>query len=603
MADYVYLFETRLTSDQKRALIAIRDVARAKGMTSFLTGGAIRDMSSGSPVRDLDVTVQGNALKLRKEIEKAGGVVHGEYEPSQSLYVKFPGGVRVEVVSAHTIEFPKPGKAVYHPSTILEDLKQRDFTANAMALSLNEGSFALLMDPLNGISDVETRTLRLISNYGFIEDPSRLIRAARLIARLGWVMDEKTGLRYQSGKDEDYISVLTSFQRGYELEEILHEEDGLRVLKALEQDGWMKHLYPAWTVAKVNATGLRHLLDTWGQLQTQGVNPDVSAASAELMTAKLSPKEISALKKMFPRPGFVAEWEALEGAAKEFAKQLSAKEMNTPSAAWKLLTSANPDAVLWLAYTAPTVAIKNKFTNFFTVWPQARQKTPHLIMQEMRITPELPRYQELLDALFFAFMDNKLTTEEEIRKFLEPYSPPAPPPPVHVRRPRAAKKSEPKAPRASRAKKAVAIAAAAGTEAVAVPAVTLKPERAAKAAVVKEPAKKVAAKEVAPAKKAAPVAKKAVVKPVKKATAKKAVTKPAKKVAAKKTAAKPVKKAAPKRPVTKAKKVAAKKTAKKKAVKKAPAKKAAVKKAAVKKASANKAPAKKTAGKKAAKRR
>ena len=101
MADYVYLLETRLTPDQKRALIATRDVARAKGMTSFLTGGAIRDMSSGSPVRDLDVTVQGNALKLRKDIEKIGGSIHGENEASQSLYVKFPGGVRMEVVSAH----------------------------------------------------------------------------------------------------------------------------------------------------------------------------------------------------------------------------------------------------------------------------------------------------------------------------------------------------------------------------------------------------------------------------------------------------------------------------------------------------------------------
>ena len=98
MADYVYLFETRLTPAQKSALIAIRDIARAKGMTSFLTGGAIRDLSSGSPVRDLDVTVQGNALKLRKEIEKIGGSIHGENEASQSLYVKFPGGVRMEVV-------------------------------------------------------------------------------------------------------------------------------------------------------------------------------------------------------------------------------------------------------------------------------------------------------------------------------------------------------------------------------------------------------------------------------------------------------------------------------------------------------------------------
>ena len=78
------------------------------------------------------------------------------------------------------------------PATILDDLRRRDFTANAMALSLNDGSYGLLMDPLNGVADIENRELRLVSNYGFIEDPVRMIRAARFMARLGWQMDEKT---------------------------------------------------------------------------------------------------------------------------------------------------------------------------------------------------------------------------------------------------------------------------------------------------------------------------------------------------------------------------------------------------------------------------
>ena len=56
----------------------VRELARAKGLTVFLVGGAVRDLTSGSPVRDLDVVVQGNALKLKKDLEKAGAVHHGE---------------------------------------------------------------------------------------------------------------------------------------------------------------------------------------------------------------------------------------------------------------------------------------------------------------------------------------------------------------------------------------------------------------------------------------------------------------------------------------------------------------------------------------------
>ena len=60
-----------------------------------------------------------------------------------------------------------------------------------MAISLNEGSFGLLMDPMNGAADIESRTLRLVSNYGFLEEPSLLIRVTRYMARLGWELDPK----------------------------------------------------------------------------------------------------------------------------------------------------------------------------------------------------------------------------------------------------------------------------------------------------------------------------------------------------------------------------------------------------------------------------
>ncbi len=122
----------------------------------------------------------------------------------------------MEIGSTLSVTYPKPGKPVVKPANILEDLRRRDFTANAMALSLNQGSYGLLMDPLNGVADIENRELRLVSNYGFIEDPVRMIRAARFMARLGWVMEERTAARYETGKQEEYIAALGSFQKHYE---------------------------------------------------------------------------------------------------------------------------------------------------------------------------------------------------------------------------------------------------------------------------------------------------------------------------------------------------------------------------------------------------
>jgi tRNA nucleotidyltransferase (CCA-adding enzyme) len=590
MADYIYLLESRLSPAQQRAILAVREIARNKGLTVFLVGGAVRDLTSGSPVRDLDVAIQGNALKLKKDIEKSGASIAGENEAAQALFVSYPGGVRIEIGSTLTVSYPKPGKPVVKAANILDDLRRRDFTANAMAISLNEGSFGLLMDPLNGVADIENRELRLVSNYGFIEDPVRMIRAVRFSARLGWQMEEKTKARYDTGKSEGYISAMSGFHRGYELEEIFHEEDPLRVLRRLEHEGWMKLLAPAWSAAKANAAELEKLYAAQMQLKSHGIAADPSAAQFPLLTAKLAPKDISALKKAFPRQGFVKEIEALEAEGKKFAAEFSAKPASTPSVAWKMLHSARPEAVLWVSYSSKNAGLQAKFKSFHTDWPQARQKIPYTLMQEMRIVPSLPGFDELVEKIFFELMDGRLSTPEEMKAFLEPYSPPAPPPPVNMRRARATRK-EPKTPKARKKAAAAVEGADAAVEASEVAQTTdsaVAPKKAvaekAKPVAAKAPEAKAAPTKNVPAKKTAPVtvaAKVAAPKTAATSAAKggKAAPKlpankatPAKKAVAKKSA--PVK-AASKKAVKPAAKVAAKSKAKPSAKSAKPVKKVA----------------------------
>ncbi len=446
MPEYTYLLENRLTLPQQHAFKQVREAAREAGMTIFLAGGAVRDLTTGSSVRNFDFVVQGNALALEQALAARGGELWGTHEPTRTLSFWFPGSVRVQVASARSEEYPKPGKPVYHFGTIVDDLRRRDFTANAMALSLNEGSYGLLLDPLNGVADIEARLLRLASNYGFIEDPSRLVRAVRLTTRLGWQMDEKTATRYANAKESEAIKALSSHLRGYELEKIASEEDALVILKALESEGWMEHLMAAWTSAKADTMGIESLRRNWIQLLMQGVTADLAAAHLELLTAKMVPAEIAALKKCIVHPGLLRQWETLDDRAKEFGRALTGKAAAAPSATWKLLTTEPAEPILWLAHTRKPGAVDTKFKNFFTVWPEFKKKVPAPLMLEMRITPELPGYAELLEQLFYQLIDGNLETDEQMRAFLEPYSPPAPPPPPTIRRSRA-KKSESKSKR------------------------------------------------------------------------------------------------------------------------------------------------------------
>lgn len=448
MPDYIQLLESKLSSNQRQALNAMTDVARARGVTLFLTGGAVRDLLSGASIRDLDITVQANPLKFKKDLERVGFSITGEHEPSQTFFLRYKNEARLEISASRTETFPKPGRPEYAPAAIIDDLHRRDFTANAMALSLNEGSWGLLLDPLNGMADISARQLRLVSNYGFLEDPIRLVRAIRFLTRTGWEMEERTKTRYENAKSEGVIGHITAAQRGYELEEIAYEEEPLQIMKALEAEGWMEALSSTWSSQSVDVAGLERLHERLVQLLMGGLHPDPSAAQFRLLTAKLSPNNLTALKKLFVRKDLIEQAEALDANAKALLQQVSGKEAAKPSQLWKLMHSAKQEAVLWLFFTGKSATVQNRFDSFFAKWPEARHKIPNAVLQDMRITPEIEGYAELLDKLTFAFMDGELPNDEAVRKFAEPYSPPAPPPTVVVRKNRGVKRVvEPKSGR------------------------------------------------------------------------------------------------------------------------------------------------------------
>jgi tRNA nucleotidyltransferase (CCA-adding enzyme) len=559
MADYIYSMETRLTPDQQRGVNLVQEIARHAGLNLYLTGGTIRDLITGFPIRDIDLSIQGNPLKLQKELEKAGISVQGVDEDLRTLTLLMPGNVRAEINLTRSETYDKPGTPpVISPATINEDLRRRDFTVNAMALSLNPGSRGLLLDPFNGIADIDAKVLRVLHNYAFLEDPIRLLRAMRLSARFHWPLEERTQARYDSAKENSYIEYVGKRSIGSELEQLAHEDDPIAIMRVLEKDGWLKILHPHLTVAKAEAGDLGHAIKLRQTLTDLGYSIESGPMVMYFLTRKMSDKDISYIQRMIPRRDFVEKWKHLDHNAHDLAKKLTGKEAATNSGSWKILSAAPPENILFLSLTTKQQAVDQKLKNFLTKWRQVREKLPFPEMAELRITAQLPEFPKILDEAFLLLLDGKLRSHNEIVNFLKPYEPPPPPPPPPPKRGRGKAAAEvvagaPTAAVAAPAKRgrkpkgAVAAAPALAVAAPTTPAVAGKAATSAKAPKPVPEAKKAgpvkpAKKQVEQAKKAVPAGKKPVVaKKVLPSKAKKAATKaPARKVAAKKPTAKKV---------------------------------------------------------------
>src|SRR5215831_2380191 len=162
MSDYMFMLESHLNADQNRVVAEVQSAASHLNVNLFLTGGAMRDMLGGFPIRDLDFAVEGNALKVAKSVsEQSGAHIVGIDENRRAAQLIFPGAVHAEIGMSRNEKYSKPGaRPQVTPAFIQDDLRRRDFTINAIALSLNRGSRGLLIDPTNGLADLTTKEIR-----------------------------------------------------------------------------------------------------------------------------------------------------------------------------------------------------------------------------------------------------------------------------------------------------------------------------------------------------------------------------------------------------------------------------------------------------------
>jgi tRNA nucleotidyltransferase (CCA-adding enzyme) len=426
MSDYLFMLENHLSTEQNRVVAELQNAASVANFSLFLTGGAMRDMLGGFQIRDLDFIVEGNAPKLAKQLEKSGARMVWLDEKRHTMEFEFPGGVTAEIGMSRREKYGKPGAPPQvTPATIQEDLRRRDFTINAIALSLNRASRGLLLDPLNGLADLGRKELRTLYPTAFYDDPSRLLRMVRLKLRLGYAVEERTQSQYENARAAGAEAHIAARALCAELKSISTEPNPAEVVKALEQDGLLALFAPALTGAKLNLAGLVKLEKARRLLPQESTNPAANwGPFLHVLTETLGPKDKQALiKNTEMKKSEVDAWQKLPARAKKLDLALRSAKLKKPSQIYDLLFNAAPDELLFVLYSSQARLVQDRIRNYLQKYLPLSQEITDAEVEAKGVTAGTPKFQKVKDEMIAARLDGRTK-----RPPPAPVEPPAPPP-------------------------------------------------------------------------------------------------------------------------------------------------------------------------------
>jgi len=427
MSDYMFMLESHLSTAQFRVVGQMQRLAAESGVNLFLTGGALRDMLGGFPVRDLDFTVEANALKLAKiAAHKYGAAIVSTDELRKSAGFLFPGGVTAELGMARQEKFLKSGGTPQiSPATIHEDLRCRDFTVNAIALSLNRASLGLPIDPTNGVGDIERKELRAIHNYSFYDDPSRMLRLIRFKVRLGYAIDERTRLQYENAREAEMLTKISPEALGIELRHIAAEPLAADLMRALEEEKLIELFSPALSGPKLNLPAFTRLQKA---RQTVTFGADFRIHSLPLFLSvlfeKLNAKERAALIKAADlTKAEVNASQKLDGSAKKLERALKSAKLQKPSSLYQVLIKAPGELILYLLVYSEQRLVQDRIRNYFQKYLPVSLEITDEVVAATGVAPNTAKFHRTKEEMILTRLDARPKKPAP-----EPEPPPPPPP-------------------------------------------------------------------------------------------------------------------------------------------------------------------------------
>jgi tRNA nucleotidyltransferase (CCA-adding enzyme) len=403
--------------DEVRELLGtVGRIAEEQDGRAYLVGGLVRDLWRGATPsrRDLDVVVEGDGPALAQRLAQALGGSVVEHRRFLTASVETPKLGKIDVATSRSERYESPGALPrVLPAGIAEDLRRRDFTVNAMAIELSSGEFGLI-DPLGGRLDLARRRLRVLHPLSYVEDPTRIFRAARYAARLGLTPDRATISAQALALRLVPYAALSGQRIAAELELILSEPQAGTILLRLGRSGAFRLLDPSYRFAAASRRRLGALPETLTWARGRGLDTDaVGLAALALATSR------SDGGSLFTRLGFaggpLATLERAHGGSAALAAKLAAA--GAPSERARELRGCAPTELAWLWLTGDR-AVRSTVDWFASLDPRVASLSGDDVVALG--VPRGPAVARILAELRDARLDGTLTSrameEEHVRQ-------------------------------------------------------------------------------------------------------------------------------------------------------------------------------------------
>jgi tRNA nucleotidyltransferase (CCA-adding enzyme) len=400
------------------------------GLVPYFVGGLVRDLLLGQPIVDVDMVIEGDAIALANCLAaELGGRArtHKRFGTAKWLLsrrvwrqvadqVPDDGLPRsVDFVTARTEFYAHPtALPQVERSSITQDLHRRDFTINTLAIRLDPDHWGELLDFYGGEADLQNKIIRVLHSLSFVDDPTRILRAARLESRMGFHLDPRSEELIADGLL--LLKRVSGDRIRHELEQIFYEAEPERALCRLEELGVLPYVHPGlrcddW-LRKKYATLREHLDAERWMLDADGV-PFLYLA---LLAYRLDGEELQGLiDRLKVRRGDAEDLRLLpdlKGALPQLGR------VRHPSAVYRLLQlyPARILAVAWVAVDRRRV--RGRLLRYQTEWRLVETALTGDDLKAMGLRPG-PVFGRLLGALRDARLDGKVSTREEEEALLE----------------------------------------------------------------------------------------------------------------------------------------------------------------------------------------